>query len=76
MAEGKVLPTSLGKVATKKDAILKYHINSPQMTAYDIAEKLKTTPNYVWKVLSEARKPSKVERGRSGRLFGHGNGFL
>ena len=68
----KALPTSLSKVATKKDAILKYHVNSPQMTACEIAEKLKTTPSYVWKVLSEARKPSKVERGRSGRLFGHG----
>lgn len=75
MAESEVLPTSLGKVATKKDAILKYHINSPQMAAHEIAEKLKTTRNYVWKVLSEARKPSKVERGRSGRLFGHGMVF-
>lgn len=29
----------------------------------------------MWKVLSEARKPSKIERGRSGRLFGHGKLF-
>jgi len=71
-ATGKVLPSTRGKVGTKKDAILKYHVNSPQMTAYEIAEKLKTTPNYVWKVLSESRKPGKEIRGRRGRLFAHG----
>ena len=75
MADGKALPTSLSKVETKREAILKYHTNSPQMTAFEIAEKVKTTANYVWKVLCESRRPSKEIRGRSGRLFGHGKIF-
>jgi len=45
------------------------------MTASEMAEKAETTPSYVYKVLSEARKPSKVERARYGRIFGHGKVF-
>lgn len=72
MIEGKALPTTEGKVPSKKELIIRYRRNNPQMSAFDIAEKLKTTPNYVWKVLSKARKSGKVERGRWGRLFAHG----
>ncbi len=72
---GKGLRSTQSKVATKKDAIIKYHINSPQMTTCEIAEKLKTSSSYVWKVLSEARKPGKEIRGRRGRIFAHGKVF-
>ena len=69
---GKILPTTRGRDPTKKHLIVKYHVNSPRMTAFDIARKADTTVNYVYKVLSEARKPSKEVRGRRGRLFAHG----
>lgn len=69
---GKALPTTEGKQNTKKTYIVKYHINNPQAPASEIAEKIQTTPGYVWKTLSEARKPSKDIRGRRGRIFAHG----
>jgi hypothetical protein len=71
----KVLPTTEGKENTKKAFIIKYHANNPQVSASEIAQKIKTTPSYVWKVLSEARKPSKDVRGRNGRIFAHGKVF-
>jgi hypothetical protein len=73
--ESKVLPTTQSKVRTKKALILRYHQNSPQMTALDIANKLKTSPSYVWKVLSAARKTGKEIRGRRDRIFAHGKVF-
>lgn len=73
--QSKVLPTTQGKVKTKKTLILECHRNSPQMTAFNIAEKLKTSPSYVWKVLSESRKLGKEIRGRRGRIFAHGKVF-
>lgn len=60
------------KVRTKKYLILQYNLNCPQMTAKEIAEKVGTTINYVYKVLSETKEPSKNVRGRFGRIFGHG----
>lgn len=72
---GKVLPMTEGKQNTKKAYIIKYHANNPQAPASEIAQKIKTTPSYVWKVLSEARKPSKDIRGRNGRIFAHGKVF-
>jgi hypothetical protein len=71
----KVLPTTESKEKTKKAYILKYHVNNPQASASEIAQKVKTTISYVWKVLSEARKPSKEIRGRNGRIFAHGKVF-
>jgi hypothetical protein len=68
----KALPTTEGKQNTKKAYIIKYHANNPEAPASEIAEKIKTTPSYVWKTLSEARKHSKDIRGRSGRIFAHG----
>jgi hypothetical protein len=72
---GKVLPTTGSKQDTKKAYIIEYRANSPQAPASEIAEKIKTTPSYVWKVLSEARKPSKDLRGRRDRIFAHGKAF-
>ncbi len=71
----KTSPTTQGKVQTKRQLVLEYNLNSPQMTAFEVAEKLKTTPNYVWKVLSEARKQGKVQCRGYGRIFGHGKVF-
>lgn len=68
-------PTVEGKVLTKKDMILKFCQSNPHMTASDIAEKLKTTKGYVWKVRSIARRQGKVLRGRNDRLFAHGKVF-
>lgn len=72
MAGGKALPTVKGKVQSKKQLIIKYRLNNPGRTALEVAEKAGTTVNYVYKVLSESRRPGKVERGRSGRIFAHG----
>lgn len=73
--ESKEYLTTKSKVHFKKSLILKYHRNNPKMTASDIAKKVKTSPNYVWKVISEARNPSKDIRGRRGRIFAHGKVF-
>ena len=54
---------------------MKYHRNNPNASASEIAQKIKTTPNYVWKTLSQARKPSRDVRGRKGRIFAHGKVF-
>jgi hypothetical protein len=72
---GKDLPTTKGKKNTKKAYILEYYKNNPWATASEVARKIKTTQSYVWKVLSNARKPSKEIRGRSGRIFAHGKVF-
>jgi hypothetical protein len=52
--------------------VIESHLNNPQLSAQEIARQFNTTPNYVWKVLSNARKPSKIIRGRNGRIFAHG----
>ncbi len=70
-ALGKNLPTTEGKKTTKKNYILEYSKNR-LASALEIANKVDTTPSYVWKVLSQARKPSKDIRGRNGRIFAHG----
>ena len=70
--QGKVLPTTESKDNTKKTCIIKCHTNYPQLSASEIAKQFKTTPSYVWKVLSNARKTSKDIRGRNGRIFAHG----
>jgi hypothetical protein len=72
---GKALPTIQGKVPTKRELIIKYRMNNPRMTAFDIANKADTTSNYVYKVLSEARRLGKKIRGRRGRIFAHGKVF-
>jgi hypothetical protein len=72
---GKILPTTQGKVLTKRELIIKYRRNNPQMTAFDIANKAHTTPSYVYKVLSSARRLGKEIRGRRGRIFAHGKVF-
>lgn len=70
--DSKDLPTTKGKNSTKKAYILEYHKNNPWATAFEIARRINTTRSYVWKVLSNARKPSKEIRGRNGRIFAHG----
>jgi hypothetical protein len=72
---GKILPTIQGKVPTKRELIVKYRMNNPRMTAFDIANRAHTTPNYVYKVLSRARRLGKKIRGRRGRIFAHGKVF-
>ncbi|MGD0996559.1 MAG: hypothetical protein ABR909_13690 [Candidatus Bathyarchaeia archaeon] len=72
---GKDLPTTEGKPSNKKAFIIKYRTNNPQSDASEIAQKIGTSVGYVWKVLSQARKPSKFIRGRSGRIFAHGKLF-
>jgi len=74
-ARSKALPTTRGKVPTKRELIIKYSVNNPRMTAFDIANKAHTTPNYVYKVLSEVRRIGKKIRGRRGRIFAHGKIF-
>jgi hypothetical protein len=74
-SQSKVLPTKEGKQDTKKEFIIEFNINNPQASASEIAEKAKTTKNYVYKVLSESRKPSKDIRGRRGHIFAHGKIF-
>ncbi len=73
--QGKVLPTTESKENTKQSCIIKCHLNNPQLSASEIAKQFKTTVGYVWKVLSNARKPSKDIRGRNGRIFAHGKVF-
>jgi len=68
---GKCLPSTQGK-KTKKQFIIEYDKNNPFATALEIANKIHSTPSYVWKTLSQTRKPSKDIRGRSGRIFAHG----
>ena len=60
------------KKNTKKAYILEYYKNNPWATASEVARKVKTTQSYVWKVLSNSRKPGKEIRGRKGRVFAHG----
>ena len=60
------------KKNTKKAYILEYYKNNPWATASEVARKVKTTQSYVWKVLSNSRKPGKEIRGRKGRIFAHG----
>jgi hypothetical protein len=67
----KLLPTISGQKKTKKCFIQEYSKNRPS-SAKEIAKKTNTTPNYVYKVRSQARKPSKELRGRNGRIFAHG----
>jgi hypothetical protein len=73
--DGKPLPTTQGKKKTKKYFILEYYKNIPYAIASEVANKINTTPSYVYKTLSEARKPSKNIRGRNGRIFAHGKVF-
>jgi hypothetical protein len=74
-APGKGLPTPQGKKRTKKEYILQYDLNNPYATALEIANKVQSSPSYVWKTLSQARKPSKGIRGRESRIFAHGKVF-
>jgi len=39
VSEGKTLPTSPSKKSTKKEQIIKYHLNSHQMTASELTRK-------------------------------------
>lgn len=71
-SQSKVIPTTESKESTKQSCIIKCHVNNPQLSALEIAHQFKTTVGYVWKVLSNARKPSKDIRGRNGRIFAHG----
>jgi hypothetical protein len=73
--QGKVLPTTESKVRAKKDFITNYHANNPQVHAKEIAAKIGTSVGYVWKVISQSRKPSKELRGREGRIFAHGKTY-
>jgi len=73
-SSSKDLLTTKGKKTTKKHFIIAYAKNRPA-SALEIANKVHTTPNYVWKVLSQARKPSKDIRGRNGRIFAHGKAY-
>ena len=72
---GKALPTTQGKKKTKKYFIQEYFKNIPFATALEVANKIHTTPSYVYKVRSQARKPSKDIRGRNGRVFAHGKAY-
>ena len=67
----KDLPTSQGKKRTKKQFILDYAKNRP-ISALEVANKIDTSPSYVWKVLSQERSLGKKLRGRKGRIFAHG----
>lgn len=71
---GKALPTTEGQKRTKKYFILEYAKNRPA-SASEIANKLHTTPSYVWKVLSQERNLGKKLRGRNGRIFAHGKSY-
>ena len=71
---GKALPTTEGQKRTKKYFILEYAKNRPA-SASEIANKVHTTPGYVYKVRSQARTPSKDVRGRNGRIFAHGKSY-
>lgn len=72
--KGKALPTSKGLKGTKKHFIRVYYENRGG-SAKEIAQKAKTTPGYVSKVLSQIRNEGKKQRGRNGRIFAHGNSF-
>ena len=70
----KGLPTSQGKKITKKQYIIDYAKNRP-ISALDVANRIDTTPSYVWKVLSQERNLGKKLRGRKGRIFAHGKSY-
>jgi hypothetical protein len=72
---GKLLPTTEGQKRTKKHFIMEYAKNRPA-SALEIANKAQTTTNYVYKVLSQIKKPSKIIRGRNGRIFAHGKAYF
>jgi len=67
----KPLLTTKGQKRTKKYFILEYYKNRPT-SALEVANRIHTSPGYVYKVRSQARKPSKDIRGRNGRIFAHG----
>lgn len=71
----KDLPTSPGKKRTKKQYILEYAKNR-RISALEVANKIDTTPSYVWKVLSQERNLGKKLRGRNGRIFAHGKAYF
>lgn len=56
------------KFRSKRQLIVRYHRNSPEMTAKQIASMLKTTEGYVYNVWNK----SEVERPRRDRIFGVG----
>lgn len=60
------------KKATKKESIIAIKRNSPSLTAKDIAELVKTTSSYVYKVLSQHRRKerSKPEVFKGSRSIG------
>ena len=70
----KDLPTSQGKKMTKKSYILEYSKNR-HVSALEIANKIGSTPSYVFKVRSQVRRESKQLRGRNGRIFAHGKAY-
>jgi hypothetical protein len=70
----KDLPTSQGKKRTKKQYIIEYAKNRP-ISALEVANKIDTSPSYVWKVLSQERNLGKKLRGRNGRIFAHGKAY-
>jgi len=55
---------------TKRQLIIRYHQNSPQIRASEIAQKVKTSVGYVWNVLSDYRKRVSSKRWGSRRLYG------
>lgn len=62
--------TDKSEVRTKRQLIIQYHQNSPQMRASEIAQKIKTSVGYVWNVLSDYRKRVSSKRWGSRRLYG------
>ncbi|MDI6847002.1 MAG: hypothetical protein QMD23_02580 [Candidatus Bathyarchaeia archaeon] len=71
-------PSVKGETQNKCQLIIQYKVNNPEMKASEIAHKARTTPGYVYNVLSNYKKRIRVERwgsGRSNGLVGHGLSF-
>ena len=62
--------TVKSKEPTKRELIIRYHLNNPRMRANQIAQKAKTSVGYVWNVLSKYKKGMSSERFGSRRLYG------
>jgi len=58
------------KERSKRELIIQYYLNNPQMQANQIAEKARTSVGYVWNVLSKYKKGVSSERWGSNRSYG------
>jgi hypothetical protein len=66
------------EIQNKCQLIIRYKVNNPEMKASEIAQKVRTTPGYVYNVLSNYKKHVRSEPwgwGRSDGLVGRGVSF-